>query len=87
MASYRLAFKQSVARDLRKIPNSDVRRLLAKMESLTDNPRSDGALKLSAQEGYRIRQGSYRIVYEIEKEPPVVRIIKVAHRSAAFRRP
>ena len=69
------------------MPNSDVRRILAKIERLTDNPRPDGASKLSAQERYRIRQGAYRIVYEIEKEPPVVRVIKVAHRSAAYRRP
>ena len=85
MANYRLRFKRSVARDLRGIPNSDVGRILAKIESLADNPRPDGALKLSAQERYRIRQGSYRIVYEIGKEPAVVTVVKVAHRSAAYR--
>lgn len=85
MASYRLAFKQSVAKDLRKIPNADLGRLLARIEGLADDPRPDGALKLSAQERYRVRQGAYRIVYEIEKEMPVVTVVKVAHRSSVYR--
>ena len=85
MANYRLAFKQSVAKDLRKIPNADVRRILARIESLADDPRPEGAQRLSVQERYRVRQGAYRIVYEIGKEPLVVTVVKVAHRSDAYR--
>lgn len=85
MASYRLAFKHSVARDLRRIPNADVGRILARIEGLADDPRPDGALKLSAQERYRVRQGAYRIIYEIGAEMSVVTVVKVAHRSSVHR--
>ena len=66
MANYSLSFKKSVAKDLRSIPNKDVKRILSCIESLRDNPRAEGCIKLSGQERYRVRQGLYRIIYEIQ---------------------
>ena len=68
MAKYRLTFKKSVAKDLRRIPKHDVKRVLSRIEALADNPRGKGCVKLSAQERYRARQGVYRIVYEIQDD-------------------
>ncbi len=84
MAKYSLAFKKSVAKDLRSIPNKDVKRILKCIESLRDNPRGEGCIKLSSQERYRIRQGIYRIVYEINDSELIIMIVKVAHRSEAY---
>ena len=75
MASYSLAFKKSVAKDLRSIPNQDVKRILKRIESLRENPRVKGSVKLSRQEQYRIRQGVYRIVYEIKDEELIVLVV------------
>ncbi len=72
MASYRVEFKRSVAKDLRSIPESDVRRILKRIDALTDDPRPHGAEKLTSSEFYRIRQGAYRIVYEIRDDILVV---------------
>jgi mRNA interferase RelE/StbE len=85
MASYELAFKTSVAKDLRCIPKKDVARILKRIEALRDDPRGEGCVKLSAQERYRVRQGVYRIVYEIREEEVVVMVVKVGHRSAVYR--
>ena len=41
----------------------DVRRILARIETLRENPRPPGSEKLSGQERYRVRQGNYRILY------------------------
>ncbi len=85
MASYELAFKKSVAKDLRSIPKKDVGRILQRIEALRDDPRGEGCVKLSAQERYRVRQGVYRIVYEIHEDELVVIVVKVAHRSAIYK--
>ena len=85
MASYSLAFKKSVATDLRGIPNRDVKRILKRIDSLCENPRAEGSIKLSGQERYRVRQGVYRIVYEILNTELMVLVIKVAHRSEAYK--
>jgi len=84
MASYSLAFKKSVAKDLRSIPNQDVKRILKRIESLRENPRVKGSVKLSGQEQYRIRQGVYRIVYEIKDKELIVLVVKVGHRSKVY---
>ena len=84
MANYSLTFKKSVAKDLRNIPNKDVHRILKCIESLRINPRADGCIKLSAQERYRIRQGVYRIVYEIKDAELIIIVVKIAHRSVVY---
>ena len=84
MASYSLAFKKSVAKDLRSIPNQDVKRILKRIESLRENPRVKGSVKLSGQEQYRIRRGVYRIVYEIKDKELIVLVVKVGHRSKVY---
>ncbi len=85
MAKFRITFKKSVAKDLRSIPPADVKRILQRIEILAENPRGEGCVKLSAQERYRVRQGVYRVVYEIRDESLVVLVVKVAHRSAVYK--
>ncbi|MCK4842029.1 MAG: type II toxin-antitoxin system RelE/ParE family toxin [Methylococcales bacterium] len=85
MVKYSLAFKKSVAKDLRNIPNKDVKRILKSIELLCENPRADGCIKLSGQERYRVRQGVYRIVYEIQDTKLIVLIVKIAHRSVLYK--
>jgi mRNA interferase RelE/StbE len=85
MGKFKVTFKKSVARDLRSIPNADVKRILEKIESLCGNPRSDGCIKLSAQERYRVRQGLYRIIYEIRDELLVIHVVRVGHRSFVYK--
>ncbi|ESQ14234.1 MAG: type II toxin-antitoxin system RelE/ParE family toxin [Thiohalocapsa sp. PB-PSB1] len=85
MASYELVFKKSVAKDLRSIPKKAVARILQRIEALRDDPRGEGCVKLSVQERYRVRQGVYRIVYEIRESELVVMVVKVGHRSAVYK--
>ena len=85
MERYRLLFKKSVARDLRAIPKKDVRRILKRIETLTVNPRPNGCEKLTDQERYRVRQGSYRIIYEVQDDAFLVVVVKVGHRKNVYR--
>lgn len=85
MARYSLVFKTSVAKDLRQLPNNDVAAILHRIESLTEEPRPKGCEKLSGQEKYRIRQGVYRIVYEIADIQLVVTVVKIGHRRDVYR--
>jgi mRNA interferase RelE/StbE len=86
MEKYSVTFKNAVAKDFRAIPKSDVKKILAKIDLLAENPRRDGAIKLSGLDLYRIRQGLYRIIYEIRENELVVQVIKVGHRSDVYKR-
>ena len=85
MAKYSLAFKKSVAKDLRSIPKKDIKRILKCVELLSTDPRAEGCIKLAGQECYRVRQGVYRIIYEIQETELVIMIVKIAHRSVVYK--
>ena len=85
MEKYRITFKKSVAKDLRVIPKNDITKILNKIDTLAVNPRGEGCIKLSGLENYRVRQGLYRIVYEIKDDVLVVNVVKVAHRSQVYK--
>jgi len=73
-----------VAKDLRSIPIKDVVKILQGIELLAIDPRPAGSEKLSAQSKYRIRQGVYRIIYEIKDSELVVLIVKAGHRKNIY---
>lgn len=87
MARFELRFKPSVAKDLRGIPKTEVRRLLKRIEALADDPRPAGCEKLTGRELYRVRQGAYRIVYSVDDVAVVVEVIKIGHRREVYRSP
>jgi len=85
MARYNLRVKASVSGDLRRIPTRDVRRIVQRIGSLGDDPRPPGCENLSGQERYRIRVGTYRILYEILDTDGTVVVVKVGHRRDVYR--
>jgi mRNA interferase RelE/StbE len=85
VARYELVVRPSVAKDTKDIPSNDLKKILKKMVALCDDPRPPGSVKLSGMEYYRIRQGDYRIIYEIEDNRLIVVVIKVGHRRDIYR--
>lgn len=86
MGNYKVTFKKSVLKDLKSVPRVDVIRIISKIDSLAEDPRRVGAIKLSGNDLYRIRQGLYRILYEIKDRELIVQVIKVGHRSDVYKR-
>ena len=86
MGRYKILLRKSVGKDLRPIPNNDLQKILAAIESLSDEPRPAGAAKLSSQNKYRLRRGNYRILYEIKDDEIVVIVVKVGHRRDVYQR-
>ena len=85
MASYRLLIKASASKDIEAIPKRDRRRIVSTIASLSSNPRPTGCEKLSGHDQYRIRQGNYRILYEIHDLDLIVVVVKVGHRREVYR--
>jgi mRNA interferase RelE/StbE len=86
VASYRILIKPSAAKELEAIGSKkDRTRIVARIRSLASDPRPPGCQKLSGSEKYRVRQGTYRVVYLIEDDVLVVNIVRVAHRREAYR--
>jgi mRNA interferase RelE/StbE len=83
--SYRLEVKRSAAKEIADLPKVDCRRVVTKIQALASDPRPQGCEKLSGAEKYRIRQGNYRILYEIDDSKRSVIIVKVGNRREVYR--
>ena len=84
--AFRIEWKKSTRKDLRKLPPGITERIVGVVENLAENPFPHGVEKLSGSEhAYRIRLGDYRIVYEVVAESKLVEIQRVRHRKDVYR--
>jgi mRNA interferase RelE/StbE len=85
---YRLEVSPAAGRDLerlkRRIQRHDFERLRVAIRGLADEPRPQGVRKIrGAERAYRIRVGSYRVVYEVYDDENLVLILQVVRRTEA----
>ena len=82
--SYHIVIKKSAAKEIEGLPKKDRLRVIERIRSLAQDPRPPGCKKLSKQEKYRVRQGRYRILYQIEDGELLIMVVKVAHRKDVY---
>ena len=80
MASYELLIRRSAAKELEALPLTYRRRIVVRIQHLSAAPRPPGVEKLSGAEQYRIRQGDYRVLYEVDDGERTVTIVRIGHR-------
>ena len=83
---YRLEFTPGADRQFRKLPKRVQARLSPHITALTQNPCPPGAEKLTGEEGYRLRVGDYRILYEVHDKILLVLVVKIGHRRDVYRK-
>ena len=83
--AYKINIKPSALKDLDSLPDKEVKKISNRLMQLKDGPRPIGVQKLSTQEGYRIRSGDYRILFEINDEIETVLIFRIKHRKEAYK--
>ena len=74
----------SAQRDLDKLEASGFARIIKEIRGLTREPRPVGCLKLTGEEGYRLRVGDYRVLYRIDDPSKRVYLYRVKHRKDAY---
>ncbi len=85
MASYKILIKPSAVKEIESIPQKDRSRIVYRIQGLAENPRPHGCEKLSGQEKYRVKQGKYRILYQVFDAEVIVIVVRVAHRKEAYK--
>ena len=85
MAKYSVMVRPSAVRELDAIPKKFAQQIARRLQALTEIPRPAGCEKLSGQDRYRVRQGTYRIIYGVDDVAKVVDVVKIAHRKEVYR--
>ena len=85
MASYNLFICRSAEKEMLAAPKADRHRILDRIRRLAQNPRPRGCEKLKGDTAYRVRQGSYRIVYTVDDRNLTISIDKIGHRREVYR--
>jgi mRNA interferase RelE/StbE len=83
--AYHLNFSKKAFKELEKIKPPFYANIKAAIYNLSENPRPSGYKKLTNIEGYRIRVGDYRIIYDIIDDQLLVTIITLGHRKDIYR--
>jgi mRNA interferase RelE/StbE len=83
--SYNLQITRTAQKELAAIPKSFAITIRDKILELAENPRPDGSLKLRNREGWRIRTGNYRVIYEIDDAGNSILILHIGHRRDIYR--
>lgn len=82
--TYEIVFSKAAIKSLQRIPEPDYSNVLKTINGLAINPHPHGSIKLHGRNGYRVRQGDYRIIYEIVYQRLIVDIIAVGHRKDIY---
>lgn len=83
---YRLAIKPSASRELERLDDQVLCRVDEVILKLAESPRPHGAKKLSGVPLYRIRVGTFRIVYEVNDAQHLVTVVTIGHRREVYRK-
>jgi mRNA interferase RelE/StbE len=82
---YEVKILSGAIKQLEVLPLRDYKALKSKITSLSKNPRPRGCEKLKGRSGYLIRQGNYRIIYDIFDNILTVRVIRIGHRKDVYK--
>jgi mRNA interferase RelE/StbE len=83
--SYAICILRRAQRELAGLPLQDFNRVRDTIRAFAQDPRPPGCIKLTGRGGWRIRVGSYRVIYEIDDKQRVVTILHIGHRRDVYR--
>lgn len=83
--TYRVEILRSAAKELQRIHHEDRVRIIDALQKLASDPRPPGSKKLSNRPAWRIRIGSYRVIYEIHDQELMVLVVAAGKRSEIYR--
>lgn len=84
--AYSVLLAPFAERQLKALAEAVQRRIVSRLKALQHNPRPQGVKKLAGEDDfYRIRDGTYRIIYTIRDKELVVLVVKIGDRKEVYR--
>lgn len=84
--TYRVEVETRARKEFLSLPKPAAQALADVLDDLQSYPRPPGAKKLAGVDGWRIRQGDYRVLFTIDDAKKLVRVYRIGHRRDVYRR-
>lgn len=84
MPDYIIVLSKKAKKQLDKLPNKIAESVFVAISSLEKNPRPIGCKKLNGRDGYRIRIGNYRVIYDVIDNELIVDVVTLGHRKDIY---
>ena len=82
---YTINILRKAQKQLAKIDRKNQQRIIEAIQTLSSSPRPTGCKKLSGRPAWRIRIGSYRVIYEIHDDQLLVLVVEIGNRKDIYR--
>ncbi|MBF0539012.1 MAG: type II toxin-antitoxin system RelE/ParE family toxin [Nitrospirae bacterium] len=83
--SYDIFILRRAQKELSGLSSDTFKNMKKILNSLKDEPRPHGCRKLTRREGWRIRTGDYRIIYDIDDDKKQLTVLDIGHRKYIYR--
>jgi len=84
MPEYELVISRTAQKQLDKLTDNIAGPLIRAIQNLAQDPRPHGCKKLKGRNGYRIRKGDYRILYDIYDSILTIEVIALGNRKDVY---
>ena len=83
--SYQVILPKAVQKQLNLLPQELKQRIVATLTRLQEEPRPVNSLQMKGSQGYRVRVGDYRVLYDINDKEEIVTLRRIGHRREIYR--
>lgn len=84
MSEYTIVLSKKAQKQLDKLPDNIAEPIFEAISLLDNEPRPTGYKKFQGRDGYRIRIGNYRVIYEIYDTELVIDVVALGHRKDIY---
>lgn len=83
---YEIEFSKTATKRLQRLPNHLVKRIIDKLRAIAKNPyeSNNNVKKLVGREGYRLRVGDWRVIYEVEAKKLRILVLEIDTRGGIY---
>ncbi len=83
--NYAILILPRAQKELAQLNSAAYARVREAIRDLARDPRPPGCLKLTGRDGWRLRVGDFRVVYEIDDKQRNVTVFHIGHRRDVYR--
>ena len=83
---WQIIYRRSTVRALGRLPRNVAHRIRSRIEQLAQNPYApdNNVTKLQGRDGYRLRVGDWRVIYDLNDEQLIVLILRIGPRGSIY---